>query len=216
MARATRRLGLVALLAATLPATAAAQRVSLEIGLSADTLVSGRTLRLPQVRLAGLLTDGRWGQALRNSLPLRLQFELEIWRSRDGWIDQYERTLAWEMLIRHEALFDHYTVTHRQAGGAQEFVLASWEALGQYLDRGNTIIVRPSGSGTYYYVAKVLITTLSEADIEELERFVQGRAPPDPERRGQGGLGVVRFLMRMTGGLPVQTLEARSGRVVVR
>lgn len=216
MARRLRHLALAATLAAALPADGVAQRVSLEIGLSADTLVSGRTLRLPEVRLAGLLADGRWGQALRNSLPLRLQFELEIWRSRDGWIDQFERTLAWEMLIRHEALFDHYTVTHRQAGGAQEFILASWEALEQYLDSGNKIIVRPASAGTYYYVAKVMITTLSEADIEELERFVQGRAPPDADRRNQGRFGVMRFLMRMTGGLPVQTLEARSGRVVVR
>jgi hypothetical protein len=214
--RSTRRLLLLAAIVALTPQVGVAQRVGLEVTLSADTLVDGRTLRLPTIKLTDLLDDGRWGNALRTSLPLRLQFELEIWRSRDGWIDQFERALAFEVLIRHEALFDHYTVTQRQAGGAREQVLASWEALEQYLAGGYKLIVRPSTTGTYYYVAKVMITTLSEADLDELERFVQGRAPAEAERRGQGRVGLMRFLLRMTGGLPVQTLETRSGRVVVR
>lgn len=203
-----------ALLALT-PATGAAQRVGLEIRVGPDTVVDGRPLRLPEVRLTNLLADRRWEQALRNSLPLRLRFELEIWRSRDGWIDQYERTLAWELLVRHEALFDHYTVTTRQAGGAFERVLTSWEALDAYLGSWNRIVARPATSGSYYFVVKVLITTLSDADLDELERFVQGREPVGADRGRTGG-GIYRFLLRMTGGLPVQQLEARSGRVGVR
>lgn len=199
-----------------IPQTGQAQRVGLRIALSADTVVDGRTLRLPEIRVNNLLRDSRWGNALRGSLPLRLQFELEIWRSREGWIDQFERALAWEILIRHEALFDHYTVTQRQARGATEQVLASWEALEAMLDAGTKVIVRPAATGTYYYVAKVAITTLSESDIEELERFVQGRAPADPDRRGQERIGLIRLLLRMTGGLPMQSLEQRSPRFMVR
>ncbi len=129
-----RRLPLLLTLALVgLPGTGLAQRVGLEVTLTADTTVGGRQMRLPKVRTQNLLA-GRWGQAVRNALPLRLRFELEVWRSRDSWIDQFERAVVWEVVIRHEVLFDQYTVTQRVAGGTREITLASWEALEGYLN----------------------------------------------------------------------------------
>lgn len=215
---AHRRLPLLLTLALVgLPGTGLAQRVGLEVTLTADTSVGGRQMRLPKVRTQNLLA-GRWGQAVRNALPLRLRFELEVWRSRDSWIDQFERTVSWEIVIRHEVLFDHYTVTQRVAGGTQEITLASWEALEGYLNTANLILARPAGRGTYYYAVTLVVTTLSEEDLAELERFVQGEAVgSDRERRrGTSGQAGIRFLLRMTGGLPSETIEQRTERFVVR
>ncbi len=215
---ARRHLPLLVLLLALLPAGASAQRVTLEVALTPDTLVNGRTMRLPRVRTQNLL-DGRWGQALRNSLPLRLQFEIEIWQSRDGWIDRYERSVEWGVVIRHEALFDQYTVTLPQARGAQEVTLPTWEALQRYFDREILILSRPASRGTYYYHVTLVITTLSEEDLDELERFVRGEETVGAGRereRETSGRGTIRFLLRMTGGLPSETVERRTEKFVVR
>lgn len=202
-------------LLATAATPAAAQRVQLQVGLSADTLVDGRIMRLPQVRTLDLLS-GRWGQALRNSLPLRLSYQIEIWRSRDGWIDQYERTVEWGVVIRHEALFDQYTVSTPRTVGAPEVSLATWEALDRYLSRERLILARPAGRGTYYFHVRLVVTTLSEADLEELERFVRGEGSSTERDRDPANRSVLQFLMRMTGGLQSERVEQRTEKFVVR
>lgn len=206
-------LSLVAL--AVTPATGAAQRVSLGVTLTRDTLVEGRLLRLPRVQTRALL-DGRWGEALRASLPLRLQYQIEIWRSREGWIDQFERNIEWGVVIRHEALFDQYTVTHPHARGAQEVTLPTWEALVLYLNRDQVILARPGGRGTYYFHVRLTITTLSDEDVDELERFVRGEPTAPDRERTSGGRAFLRFIMRATGGLQSETVEQRTEKFVVR
>jgi hypothetical protein len=78
--------------------------------------------------------------------------------------------------------------------------------------------VSPSQQGNYYYSATLEVSTLSDADLEELERFLEG----DVRRsRGEGGLGdalgrgATRFLLRLAG-LPSLRLEDRTGRFTVR
>ena len=198
---------------ASLPA--AGQRVELQVALTADTVVEGRQIRLPKVRTLNLLS-GRWGQALRNALPLRLTYQIEIWRSRDGWIDQYERTVEWGVVIRHEALFDQYTVTTPQArGGAAEVSLATWEALDRHLSREALILARPGGRGTYYFHVRLEVTTLSRADLDELERFVRGEGTATDRERNTTSRSVLQFLMRMTGGLQSERVEQRTEKFVV-
>jgi len=193
---------------------AAAQRVELRVALTPDTLVDGRQIRLPKVRTLNLLS-GRWGQALQNSLPLRLSYQIEIWRSRDGWIDQYERTVEWGVVIRHEALFDQYTVTTPRAQGATEVSLATWEALDRHLSREALILARPGGRGTYYFHVRLEVTTLSTADLDELERFVRGEGTTTDRERNPASRSVLQFLMRMTGGLQSERVEQRTEKFVV-
>jgi hypothetical protein len=204
-------LGALVLLA---PAPVAAQRVVLEVGLTADTLVEGRMIRLPTIRTLNLLS-GRWGQALRNSYPLRLTYQIQIWRSRDGWIDDYERTVEWGVVVRHEALFDQYTVITPQARNASEVSLATWEALDAHLSRQNLILARPGGRGTYYFHVRLEITTLSAADMDEFERFVRGEGTSTDRTRNTTGRNIMQFLMRMTGGLQSETVERRTEKFVV-
>jgi hypothetical protein len=62
------------------------------------------------------------------------------------------------------------------------------------------------------------VSTLSDEDIDELERFLEGDLG---SARGEGGLGdalgrgATRFLLRLAG-LPSLRLEARTGRFSVR
>lgn len=213
MAR-TRLVFLATLCLALIPVTGAAQRVTLGVTLTPDTLVDGRQMRLPRVQTRELLA-GRWGEALRNSLPLRLQFQIDIWRSRDGWIDQFERTVEWGVVVRHEALFDQYTVTHPHARGATEVTLATWAALQQYLNREQLILARPGGRGTYYFHVRLTITTLSEEDVDELERFVRGENTAPTRDRTTPQRAFLRFIMKATGGLQSETVEQRTEKFVV-
>jgi len=211
-----RRLIVLAVLTlALLPAAGQAQRVNLGVRLTPDTLVSGRMMRLPVVQTRQLLA-GRWGEALRRSFPLRLQYRIEIWRSREGWIDQLERTVEWGLVVRHEALFDQYTVTHPAALGVQEVILPTWDALEQYLNKDQVILARPGGRATYYFHVQLVIMTLSDADVDELERFVRGE-PTEPDReRAPSTRAFLRFILRATGGLQTETVDARTGKFVVR
>ena len=71
----------------------------------------------------------------------------------------------------------------------------------------------------YYYAASVQVATLSDSDLDELERFLGG----DVDQREEGGqklgdaLGreATRFLLRLAG-LPSLRLESRSNRFTVR
>ncbi|HEY5939207.1 MAG TPA: hypothetical protein VIT87_00205, partial [Gemmatimonadales bacterium] len=79
--------------------------------------------------------------------------------------------------------------------------------------------VRPDEAGGYYYAASLQVSTLSDSDLDELERFLAGDLGDGAQ--GSGGVGGVvgrgttRFLLRLAG-LPSLRLEARSPRFAVR
>ena len=121
--------------------------------------------------------------------------------------------LTWT--IRHEALFDQYTVTTPRAQGAAEVSLATWEALDRHLSREALILARPGGRGTYYFHVRLEVTTLSTADLDELERFVRGESTTTDRERNPTSRSVLQFLMRMTGGLQSERVEQRTEKFVV-
>ena len=97
--------------AAAGPAAAQApQAVRLTVRLAADSTPAGS--RAPVVRSENLLGDGRWLSALRSGLPVRLHYRVEVWRSRGGWFDAFERQAEWDVVLRHEPLLDQYTAAH--------------------------------------------------------------------------------------------------------
>jgi hypothetical protein len=210
---------LLALLAFGMPREVQAQAgnsVRLEVRLTPDTAQGGA--RAPVVRSENLLGDGRWLSTLRSGLPLRLHYRIEIWRSRDGWMDQLTRQVYWDVVLRHEPLLDEYTMLTIFGSRVQERRYATLDALTAALAFAYQINVSPGNPGTYYYTATLEVSTLSDADLDELERFLEGDLE---EARGEGGVGAAlergatRFLLRLAG-LPSLRLEARTGRFVVR
>lgn len=194
----------------------AGNSVRLEVRLTTDS-VSGGT-RAPVVRSENLLGDGRWLSTLRSGLPVRLHYRVEVWRSRNGWLDQLTRQVYWDVVVRHEPLLDQYTMLTIFGSRVQERRYATLDALTAALAFAYQINVGPTEAGGYYYTATLEVSTLSDSDLDELERFLEG----DLERaRGQEGLGdalgrgATRFLLRLAG-LPSLRLEARTRRFVVR
>ena len=211
----------VALVLASAPGRPAhaqdARPVRLTISLSPDTASSGA--RAPVVRSENLLADGRWLSALRSGLPVRLHYGVQVWRSRDGWFDVFEREAEWDVVLRHEPLLDQYTMLTLVGGRVQERRYATLDALSAALAFAYQVSVQPAQPGRYYYTASLGISTLSDSDLDELQRFLEGDlgevAQGEEDVGGALGRGATRFLLRLAG-LPTLRLEVRSTRFEVR
>jgi uncharacterized protein DUF4390 len=192
--------------------------VRLQVTLAQDSAVSGA--RAPIVRSENLIEgNSRWLAALRSGLPVRLHYRVEVWRSRDGWFDTFGRQAGWDVLLRHEPLLDQFTLLTFVGASRQERRYATLDALGAALGFAYQVNVRPAEPGRYYYAASLQVSTLSDSDLDELERFLAGdlgRAAEGGENFGDAlGRGATRFLLRLAG-LPSLRLEARSDRFSVR
>jgi len=222
--RALRRLALGALAAGCLLVPAArpahaqdARSVRLTIRLAPDSARSGA--RAPVVRSENLLADGRWLSALRSGLPVRLHYVVGVWRSRGGWFDAFDRQAEWDVVIRHEPLLDQFTVLTLVGERVQERRYATLDALNAALSFAYQVSVRPTEPGRYYYTATLGISTLSDSDLDELQRFLEGDLGDVAQgRKDVGdalGRGATRFLLRLAG-LPTLRLEVRSTTFEVR
>jgi hypothetical protein len=206
---------LVLALSAWLAAPAAGQtpRVAVVLGLAPQAEANGA--RRAMVQVQDLLADQRWAGALDQSFPIRLSFRLEIWRSREGWIDDFQRATEWTTVIQREPLEDQYRVTRILLSGPEEFRLTTREELDRWVRAINMVDALPQGTGTFYYTVTLRITALSDEDMEELDRFLAG-LPADPSReRSSIGRSLRRFLLRVAG-LPGEELEVRSQTFTVR
>ncbi|MEE8478063.1 MAG: DUF4390 domain-containing protein, partial [Gemmatimonadales bacterium] len=83
-------------------------RITLEVALAADSTPSGS--RDPILRARDLVSDDRWSSMLRSGFPIRMHFQVELWRDRDVWFDALERQVEWDIVVRREPLLDQYTV----------------------------------------------------------------------------------------------------------
>jgi hypothetical protein len=194
--------------------TPAAVRLTVRLGDAAPT-----RSQAPVVRSEHLLDDGRWLETLRSGLPVRLHYGVGVWRSRGGWFDAFERQVGWDVVLRHEPLLDQYTVLTVVGGRASERRYATVDALSAALAFAYQVSVRPAQPGRYYYTASLEISTLSDSDLDELQRFLEGDLDDVADgKQGVGdalGRGATRFLLRLAG-LPTLRLEVRSPTFEVR
>ncbi len=216
----------IAILAILLGTAAAAKpldaqqtrQVTLTAGLTPDTARTGR--RDPQVRTQHLLSDSRLLSMLGSGFPLRMHYRVELWRSRSGWFDAFERAVEWDVVVRHEPLLDQYAVTTLMPGRTRENRYTGLEALTRALDGvAYQIAFRVTDRGDYYYNASLQVSTLSDSDLDELERFLRGElGPAASEGRNFGdavGRGATRLLLKLAG-LPSVRVEGRSERFSVK
>ena len=192
--------------------------VRLLVTLTQDSTATGA--RAPVVRSENLLgPESRWLTALRSGLPVRLHYRVEVWRSQDGWFDNFAQQVEWDVVVRHEPLLDQYPLLTLVGRRRQERRYATLDALGAALAFAYQVNIRPPGAGGYYYAASLQVSTLSDSDLDELKRFLAGDI--DNGEQGSEGIGdavgrsTTRFLLRLAG-LPSLRLEARSPRFTVR
>ncbi|MEO8448381.1 MAG: DUF4390 domain-containing protein [Gemmatimonadota bacterium] len=209
-----RRFVLVAAAVALLVRSGQSQSAHVNLSLRLSPAVDARGQRKPYVQLHDLLKDRRWADMIDAPLPVILSYHLEIWRSRDGWIDEFLKATEWQTIVTKEPLQDEYTVTSVEARPrASRF--ASRDSVARYLGLINQIDITPIRPGTFYYTLTLRITALSDTDIDELERFLSG--DPEPREQSQGKSvtrGIRRFLLRMAG-LPSEELQAKSEEFIV-
>ena len=195
----------------------ATEAIRLTVRLAHDSTLSGS--RAPVVRSENLLGDGRWLAVLRSGLPVRLHYRVEVWRARGGWFDAFERQADWDVVLKHEPLLDQYTVLTLVGDRVRERRYATLDALNAALAFAYQVSVRPAAAGRYYYTTALEISTLSDSDLDELQRFLEGDLDEVAAgKQGVGnalGRGATRFLLRLAG-LPSLRLEVRSASFDLR
>lgn len=174
------------------------------------------TTQDPTVFTRNLLEDTPWLSTLRQGLPIRLQYRLEIWRSREAWLDDVVRQLEWTIVVRHEPLLDQFTVTRvGPYKGVFTRRLGTAGALAEYLGIGLQFPVVPKETGRYYYTAALSVATLSDSDLDKFERVLRGEI--DAESSGGGGIAErARRLVLKLAGLPTANYPAQSEQFEVR
>jgi hypothetical protein len=196
------------------PVTAQSARVGLSVTLGPDTMPRG--VRYAHVQVRSLFADPRWAEALRQSFPIRLTFRMEIWRSRDGWIDEFQRATEWSTVVQYEPLQDQYKVTELFLSGPVETRYSTLDELARWIGSTREVDALPVGAGSFYYDVKLRISALSDEDLEEIEQFLAGgQATPSRPERSSIGRSFRRFLLRLAG-MPGEELTVRTERFRVR
>lgn len=198
----------------TAPAVAQRPKVGLSVQLGPDTFPRG--VRYAWVQVRSLFADPDWADALDQSFPIRLTYRMEIWRSRDGWIDEFQRATEWSTVIQYEPLQDQYRVTELLLSGPVETRFQTRDELARWIGITREVDALPVGAGSFYYDVKLRISALSDEDMEEIEQFLAGgQATPSRPERSSIGRSFRRFLLRLAG-LPGEELTVRTERFRVR
>lgn len=165
----------------------------------------------PVVRAEHLLEDGVFDGALRNGFPVRYHFRLELWR-KAFLFDRLQHDAEWDAVVRLDPLTGEYDLIR---SGATVEHFTSVEGVSRALATPFTVdLVPPPGTGVrYYYIATLEIESLSEGELEEVERWLRGDMGPAISRQGNLGdalaSGARRLLIRFSG-LPRRRLETRT------
>jgi hypothetical protein len=190
-------------------------RVDLTLGLTADT--SGRTFH-PKITTVDLIADPRVASMLASGFPVRLHYRLEIYRSR-ALVDAFVRQTEWDLVIRHEPLLDQYQVAEVFRSAQRVYRYAGKDELTAGLAIPREVRVGPRETGEYYYVVSLEVSTLSDSDIKELERFLSGDVGPaatGSEPVGSALSNAIRRLLLSVSGLPSLSVERRTDKFTVR
>jgi hypothetical protein len=181
----------------------------LSVALARD---SQEGLRPPVVRAEHLLEDGVFDAALKNGFSVRLHFRLELWR-KASLFDHLQGDAEWDAVVRLDPLTGEFDLI-RTGGDVEHFT--AMPAVTGALARTFTVELVPPTEGAatrYYYLATLEVASLSQSELDEVERWLRGDV--GPAISSHGGLsnalavGARRLLIRLSG-LPRRRLEART------
>ena len=196
-----RRLLLLAVLLLGAVSVAPAQSVRVEATLEPAT-------NKPRVRVFNLFDDPQWKEAIAASYPIRLNYQLDLWRARTL-ISENLSTRKWAFVISRQAVLDVYTLTTIVPG--QEARIERFASLDDLRMRVELPVpisgVGPTRNGSFWYSVKLGITTLSANEFDDLQHYLQGSSG------GGGGGGIASTLLRWA--LPKETVVAETSRFVI-
>lgn len=158
------------------PPLAAQVRPELTLELPADSLL---TRHGPLVRATGMLAGDRIKELLTAGFPARFHFRVALW-SEGRFFDRFVRAGEFDVLARFlpaEKLYEVMQVQDERAFSLGRFAaLADAE---RAIGRANAApVIAPRSSRQQYYQAALTVEVLSEKDIDEVARWLQGDIQP--------------------------------------
>jgi hypothetical protein len=165
------------------------------------------------VQIGAVLDDAGLRDALDSALPLRFHLRVELWRKAT-----FDRLVAAEEIavaILQDPLGGGYSVETGSRAHQAATIGDAQRLLAELMNPN----LRPGRVGRHYYLATLVVETLSLSDLDELRRWLRGEVVPAIEGRGTGTRAVERGLRRLMVrviGLPSRRFEARTGTFETR
>ncbi len=160
------------------------------------------------IELGDILGTGGIRQSLESGLPVRIRVLTELWRDR--FFDALEGREEWRATVWYEPLSATYRV---ETADIPIGLAQSTEEAAEILGSDVRSSLGPIQPGTYYYLARIEIETLSLSDLEELRRWLGGELAPavggDEAVGGALGSGLRRLFVRALG-LPAVRYQTRT------
>lgn len=158
---------LVTLLCAAAASVASAQG-NVRVEVSVDPFTKD-----PSVQVRNLFGEARWREALDDAFRISLEWKIELWKSR--LIDANISTNRFTMVARREPLLGQYFISYYDQSGnlLSELTFTSRIQFAAALEQPVPLRnIGPKTEGTWYYAVELNITALTDAEFEELERFI--------------------------------------------
>ena len=174
-----------------------------------DPVVLSRRGGTPTVSATGLLADEALENAVVSGLPVRVRFQVQLWR--DELVDDLVDQAAWSAVVAFEPLESRFLAGLLPGDSLGAY--ATWDAARAAVEGPFAPETRRPTGGRFYYIAAVEVETLSLSDLDELERWLRGELEPAVQGRqsvgGAIGTGLKRLLIRILG-LPARRYETRT------
>jgi len=110
------------------------------------TLAVTLSSNVPRVQAANILDDGTFVALMRDGLPLRLHYRLELWRRRARWFDQFVSDASWDVVVQQDPLTGDYILA-RSGGGNAVSRYSTVEELRRALAASYEVRLAPRGTG---------------------------------------------------------------------
>lgn len=158
----------------------------------------------PTIESANLLT-AKTRELLLNGFPAALHYRLELWRG-GGWFDDLESETEWDVFVWYDPVQRIYHVMRQRGKQQEDFgAFGSLTSAESAVDRAYHVPMQPRRQGArYYYALSLDVQTLTESDLDALQRWLRGDFEPavrgknSPVSAISNGIGTL--LSRVLGG----------------
>jgi hypothetical protein len=112
---------------------------------------------------------------MKKGVPISLDYKLELWRSRAGWLDKLVDNVGIVYRLRYDTWDKEYTIITEQSRLTVEYILEeAREASDLVKSSGRLRMSIDDESGDYYIVGKLAIKTMSLSNLKEVESWLKG------------------------------------------
>jgi len=161
-----------------------------------------------EVSVRGLMSDGRFLNAMESGFPLYVEYHVALRHSRSGWFDGTEEEVTLEYVVFYDPVRELYVV---EARGVTEQFSTLGAVRARIAQRYRFTGFYTEEPGRYYFSATVNARTLSDSDVDEVFAWLKGERGDSTEFERPGFVTrTARRLLVRVAPLPRITLENRT------